>query len=56
VMMALTVLVGVSRVFLGGDYPTDVLAGWTGGGVWGRLWGLGARVLQRRGAVEKNHG
>jgi undecaprenyl-diphosphatase len=54
VMMALTFLVGISRVYLGVHYPTDVLAGWTVGIVWGLLCWLGARYLQRRGAVERS--
>jgi undecaprenyl-diphosphatase len=48
----LTLLVGCSRVYLGVHWPTDVLAGWTAGGVWALLCWLIARWLQRRGQVE----
>ena len=54
VALGLTFLVGVSRVFMGVHYPTDVLAGWTAGLVWAILCWLAARYLQRRGAVEKD--
>ena len=52
VAILLTTLVGVSRVYLGVHYPTDVLAGWSVGLAWALLCWLAARFLQNRGAVE----
>lgn len=48
----LTVLIGVTRVYLGVHWPTDVLAGWTAGAVWALLCWLLARWLQSRRALE----
>lgn len=52
VALLLSFLVGLSRVYLGVHYPTDVLAGWTAGLVWAVFCWLVARYLQQRGTVE----
>jgi undecaprenyl-diphosphatase len=48
----LTFIVGVSRVYLGVHWPTDVLAGWTAGAVWALLCWLVAKWLQGRKTLE----
>jgi undecaprenyl-diphosphatase len=51
--LLLTVLVGLSRVYMGVHYPTDVLAGWCAGVAWALLCGLVARRLRQSRAVER---
>ena len=48
----LSLMVGVTRVYLGVHWPTDVLAGWTAGAVWALGCWLVAGWLQSRKALE----
>src|SRR5690606_30000981 len=52
--LTLMVLIGVSRVYLGVHYPTDVLAGWVVGLGWALVCHLITSKLQRRGAIEES--
>jgi undecaprenyl-diphosphatase len=48
VALLLTFLVGVSRVYMGVHYPTDVLAGWAAGLVWASICWVIARSIPMR--------
>lgn len=53
--VVLMISIGISRMFLGVHYPTDVLAGWTAGFAWAILCLTISHWLQMRGAVEQSN-
>ncbi len=48
IALLLTLLIGISRVYIGVHYPTDVLAGWVAGISWALLCWYGASLLERK--------
>ena len=53
VAMLATLLIGVSRVYLGVHYPTDVLAGWMVGLSWALACWIAERLLERRTGIAR---
>jgi undecaprenyl-diphosphatase len=52
VAIALTMLTGLSRVYLGVHWPSDVLAGWCAGSAWAMLCWLAAEWRQSRSQAQ----
>ncbi|HEY0848040.1 MAG TPA: phosphatase PAP2 family protein [Noviherbaspirillum sp.] len=52
----LTLLVGISRIYLGVHWPTDVLAGWAGGAAWALMCWMLMLWLQGKGRIEAPNG
>ena len=51
VALTLTAFIGMSRIYLGVHYPTDVLAGWCVGLCWALVCWVSMRLLQRSGKL-----
>ena len=49
----LVLLIGMSRVYLGVHYPTDVLAGWCVGASWALVCWLGHKTIEARQSASR---
>lgn len=56
IAILVTVLVGISRLYLGVHWPSDVLAGWSAGAAWALLCWLLIHRMQRTRMVEAEAG
>ena len=52
IAVLVTIAVGISRVYLGVHWPTDVLAGWAAGSGWALLCWVISDFLRDRGQIE----
>jgi undecaprenyl-diphosphatase len=52
IALLLTMLAGISRVFLGVHYPTDVIGGWIIGFVWASICWLVAQQFEVRSGIK----
>ena len=56
VAVLITLMVGVSRIYLGVHWPSDVVAGWCAGFAWAMLcWLVARHLLQSAGSKVSDH-